>query len=147
MYCKVCQNEKITVQSEMWGCADKNNTKQGKVNSFIELKSKVVKNGQLYPGLQRVVFFLIILLHFLLYFFYLALLDCSRKRWAVYIVKFRGSVKAAQDWGTSGMIIPLKHIFTEGTQTTSKCCIVGSQTCFSTSLHVLRDEANIKQKV
>ena len=37
MYCKVYQNEKITVQSEMGGCSDKktkNNTRQGKVNSF-----------------------------------------------------------------------------------------------------------------
>ena len=27
-------NEKITVQSHMWGCAEISNTKQGKVNSF-----------------------------------------------------------------------------------------------------------------
>ena len=28
------QNEKITVQSHMWGCAENNDTKQDKVNSF-----------------------------------------------------------------------------------------------------------------
>ena len=42
----------------MWGCAENNDTKQGKVNSILRwnimVKSKIVKTGQLYRGLQRV---------------------------------------------------------------------------------------------
>ena len=30
----VCQKEKKTVQSHMWGCAENNDTKQGKENIF-----------------------------------------------------------------------------------------------------------------
>lgn len=39
----------------MWDCAEQHDTKQGKVNSWnIEVKSQIIKNDQLYPGLQRV---------------------------------------------------------------------------------------------